>query len=163
MPTTSSDREPLPAGSQRFAPRLHGVIVATSLGLGLFLTACGDSLGPPDLGISVVPLRTEYAPGDTIRIRIENHRSGSIGVSPCHAILERRSRSAWLAVPQSGHSCVEIIRGFTAPGGNLTGPAGVIPITAPAGTYRARLFNVILEQGGDPHTVFSAPFTVVLQ
>lgn len=141
---------------------------ALALTVGLGLLACGEATGPSSLNISVVPLKAEYSPGETVSIRIENNRSDPIGVSPCHAVLELLIGRTWLAVPQSWHSesehsCVEIIRGSTAPGEELTGPVGVVPTAAPAGTYRARLVNVILESGGQPHSVASASFKVVVQ
>lgn len=161
MPIISSRVAIAPGASRWLAQRYREVCVGMGLCAGAIVTGCGESTAPLAVDISVVTLAGEYVPGDTIYIRIENNRSASIALEPCHAILERRDGNSWVLVPESGHSCVDTIRGSTAPGADLTGPAAVIPGSAPSGTYRVTLVNVLLEVGGPPHSVSSATFAVL--
>lgn len=137
---------------------------ALALTFGLGLLACGEATAPSSLNISVVPLKAEYSPDEMVYVRTENNRSDPIGFESCHAILERRIGMTWLPVPGSGLSCVDTVRGSTAPGEAKTGPAAVIPGAAPVGTYRVKLVGVYLQPGGEqPHSVTSVLFKVVVQ
>lgn len=145
------------------ATSIRRISRALALTVGLGLLACGEATAPSSLNLSVVPLKAEYTPGETVYVRAENNRSDPIGFESCHAILERRIGMTWLPVPGPGLSCVDTIRASTAPGESRTGPAAIIPDGAPVGTYRVKLVGVYLLPGGQgPHPVASASFKVVV-
>lgn len=109
----------------------------TGLAIALTAAGCGgDSATQPAPARVTISLdRVEYRQGDTVYYTAHAAAGGEIVTNTCHGALETRAASGWTRVQSGGEqtNCAVFHIRSAFDGG---GTAGIIPTSAPVGTYR---------------------------
>ena len=123
---------------------------------------CGcDALSSSSADVTFHASASEYAPGDTVGVVLENRSDEGVGYNICSAFvgLDRKGRTwkaAWPGLgPGEGAACQSNLNGL-APGGAIEGSVK-LPSDLDTGTYR---LATEVEVGRDRQRVATGSFTV---
>jgi hypothetical protein len=97
--------------------------------LTLLLTACGG------VDVSLSTDATEYRPGDTVQLLLQNEGHREVGFNLCFARLEHREDGAWVHTPHRGENEVCQANQLPLPAGSHAEGSLRLPTELPAGEY----------------------------
>ncbi|WP_147444124.1 MULTISPECIES: immunoglobulin-like domain-containing protein [Corallococcus] len=100
------------------------------MALTTMLVACGE------VAVSLTTDATEYQPGDTVQLVLQNEGTRKVGYNLCTVRMERQEDSGWVYTPHLGENEACQLMQHTLKGGAQAQGTLLLPAALPTGEYR---------------------------